>query len=119
MSIGRRLREEREALGLSQPKFAAIAGTTKQTLFSWETDKTAPSASHLAAFSAAGVDVVYLLTGQRMPKVESTLNDREREIIELMRRMSEADRLTLYRTATALAATTAEPPAAGDSLSRQ
>jgi transcriptional regulator with XRE-family HTH domain len=63
MSIGERLREERERLGMTQPAFAAIAGTTKQTLFSWETGKTAPDASQLSALAASGVDVLYILTG--------------------------------------------------------
>lgn len=66
MSIGERLREERDRLGHSQPKFAAIAETTKQTLFSWETGKTAPDGNQLAAFAAAGVDVLYVLTGDRI-----------------------------------------------------
>lgn len=105
MTIGQRLREEREALGLSQPKFAALAGTTKQTLFSWESDRTAPSAGQLAAFAAAGVDVTYVLTGQRQPSSESSLNGKERDVVKLYRRMSEADKLTLYRMADALAAT--------------
>lgn len=65
MSIGKRLREERERLGFSQPAFAAIAGTTKQTLFSWETDKTAPDAAQLAELAIGGTDVLYVLIGQR------------------------------------------------------
>lgn len=69
MSIGKRLRDERERLGLSQPTFAAVAGTTKQTLFSWETGKTAPDGFQLAALSAAGADVLYILTGQRSQPV--------------------------------------------------
>lgn len=65
MPIGKRLREERERLGMSQPAFAAVVGTTKQTLFSWETGKTAPDGFQLAAFATAGADVLYILTGQR------------------------------------------------------
>lgn len=65
MPIGKRLREERERLGLSQPLFAAHAGTTKQTLFSWETGKTAPDGFQLEALAAAGADVLYVITGQR------------------------------------------------------
>ena len=65
MPIGKRLREERERLGLSQPAFAAVAGTTKQTLFSWETGKTAPDGFQLAALATTGTDVLYILTGQR------------------------------------------------------
>lgn len=65
MTIGERLREERERMGMSQPKFAALAGTTKQTLFSWESGKTAPDGFQLAALAGAGVDVVYVLTSRR------------------------------------------------------
>ncbi|RKR66319.1 helix-turn-helix protein [Acidovorax sp. 94] len=65
MPIGKRLREERERLGLSQPAFAAVAGTSKQTLFSWETGKTAPDGFQLSALATAGADVLYILTGQR------------------------------------------------------
>ena len=65
MTIGERLREERERLGMSQPAFAAIANTTKQTLFSWETGRTAPDGFQLAALNATGVDVLFVVTGQR------------------------------------------------------
>lgn len=113
-----RLREEREALGLGQQEIAAALGVSLKTVGRWEKQIAIPS-DKLTCLSGLGFDVGYVLTGERRPTPESSLSDREREIIGLMRRMSEADRLTLYRTATALAATTAEPPAAGDSLSRQ
>lgn len=76
MPIGVRLREERERLGLSQPKFAAIAGTTKQTLFSWETGKTAPDGFQMARFAEAGVDVLYVLTGRRAPAGRNEMHGR-------------------------------------------
>jgi transcriptional regulator with XRE-family HTH domain len=65
MPIGERLREERARLGMNQPQFAAIAGTTKQTLFSWESGKTAPDAGQIAALAHGGVDVLYVITGER------------------------------------------------------
>lgn len=105
MTIGQRLREEREALGLSQPKFAALAGTTKQTLFSWESDRTAPSAAQLAAFAQAGVDVFYVLSGTRQPQPETSLSDQEKSLIDLYRTLSQADQQTVQRTVAALAAT--------------
>lgn len=87
MTIGERLREERERLGLSQPKFAAIAGTTKQTLFSWETGKTAPDGFQLAALGTEQVDVLYVLTGQRTGGVKPapTLTADEEELLALFR----------------------------------
>lgn len=64
-SIGSRLRDERERLGLNQSDFATAAGTTRKSQFNYETDARRPDADYLAAIAAAGVDVLYILTGQR------------------------------------------------------
>lgn len=87
MPIGKRLREERERLGLSQTAFAAIAGTTKQTLFSWETGKTAPDGFQLAALATSGADVLYILTGQRTggasaPPPPSAVSEGDRTLLD-------------------------------------
>ena len=97
MPIGKRLREERERLGLSQPAFAAVAGTTKQTLFSWETGKTAPDGFQLAALAATGADVLYILTGQRSQPVPPAqeLPRQEQEWLALYRNSSEEVRAAL------------------------
>ncbi|MGO2354659.1 MAG: helix-turn-helix domain-containing protein [Marinomonas foliarum] len=85
MSIGERIRSERERLGMSQPEFAKFAGTTKQTLFSWETDKTYPNAGQMAALTKAGVDVMYVLTGVNLPL------DYQRNIESMMKVTAEMD----------------------------
>lgn len=82
MSLGARLKEERERLGMSQPTFAAIAGTTKQTLFSWESGKTAPDGFQIAAFAGAGVDVLYVLTGQRSQPAIAPLSDDAKALLD-------------------------------------
>jgi transcriptional regulator with XRE-family HTH domain len=84
MTIGVRLREERERLDLSQPKFAAVAGTTKQTLFSWESGKTAPDAFQLAQLAGIGADVLYVVTGLRSGGVTPppALRDGEATLLE-------------------------------------
>ena len=70
-SIGMRLREERENLGLSQTEAAAIAdkagvsGATRQSQALYEKGKRMPDAAYLSAIQAAGYDVLYILTGQR------------------------------------------------------
>ena len=63
--IGDRLKEERERLGLTQPAFAEIAGAKKRTLIDWEKGVSSPTAVQLSALAAEGVDVLYILTGQR------------------------------------------------------
>lgn len=92
MTIGDRLRSARKELGLSQPEFAAIAGTTKQTLFSWETGKTAPDGFQLAALAAAGADVRYILTGARDGPAPERLSDDERAMLADYREASGAVR---------------------------
>lgn len=105
MPIGKRLREERERLGMSQPAFAGIAKTTKQTLFSWETGKTAPDGFQLAALSEAGVDVLYILTGQRMdsPAVAPVLSPRQAALLDNYEHTDEHGKKIIEATAFAAA----------------
>lgn len=106
MTLGDRLREERERLKLSQPNFAAIAGTTKQTLFSWESGKTAPDGFLLAAFAAAGVDVLYVVTGQRSQGAAEVdlLPADERVLVDAYRRCNADAKRNLIQTAALLSA---------------
>ncbi|SFU85657.1 Helix-turn-helix domain-containing protein [Paenacidovorax caeni] len=110
MPIGERLREERERLGLSQPKFAELAGTTKQTLFSWESGRTAPDGFQMAAFSAAGVDVLYVLTGERSG-AHPAHDAAEQVLLDSYRRCSAQARQHLIQTAALLAAGLPPAPA--------
>lgn len=65
MNFGSRLAEERKRLGLRQAEFADLVGTDvpKQSLY--ETGKRELRADYLARLPDAGVDVLYVLTGQR------------------------------------------------------
>ncbi len=70
--IGERLKEERDRLGMTQPQFAEAAGAAKRTLIEWEKGATAPNAVQLSALGAIGVDVLYVVTGERdLRQVES------------------------------------------------
>lgn len=60
-----RLRDERERLGLSQTAFAEVGGVQKRAQINYEKDERHPDAGYLAAVAAVGVDVLYILTGQR------------------------------------------------------
>ena len=65
MSFGARLKEERKRLGHKQAEFAALVGTDvpKQSLY--ENDRRELRAPYLSRIAAAGVDVVYVITGRR------------------------------------------------------
>lgn len=65
MSMGERIKGERRRLGLNQTDFAALAGVQISAQTNYENDKRAPDATYLAALAAAGVDVLYVLTGER------------------------------------------------------
>ncbi len=64
-SIGERLREERKRLGLSQDALCQIGGVQRRAQVNYEADERQPDAAYLAAVAAAGVDVLYVLTGSR------------------------------------------------------
>lgn len=102
MSIGERLRRERERLKLTQPDFAKIAGTTKQTLYSWEAGGSFPKADQLNELAERGVDVYYVLTGQRIG-LATTLSVRESALVENYRAAPEAGKLALDTTSASLA----------------
>lgn len=61
--IGRRLRKERNRLGLSQVKFAEIACVGSLAQLHYEAGKRSPDALYLFRVAAAGVDVNYVITG--------------------------------------------------------
>lgn len=65
MTIGQRLREERERLGYTQPAFAELASTTKKSQIDYEKDLTQPKAGYLASIAEAGADINYIVTGNK------------------------------------------------------
>ncbi|MCR4465861.1 helix-turn-helix domain-containing protein [Burkholderia sp. SCN-KJ] len=65
VSIGDRLRDERKRTSLSQRAFAERGGVTEKTQVLYEKGERAPDAVYLAQIAAVGVDVLYILTGQR------------------------------------------------------
>jgi len=65
MSIGDRLRAERQKLRLSQTAFAELGGVGKTTQVLYESGQRVPDANYLAAVAAHGVDVLFVVIGQR------------------------------------------------------
>lgn len=84
VSIGARLREERETLQLSQEAFGAIAGVTKKSQINYEKNERSPDSNYLAAIAAAGADVLYVLTGQRVvgPTSEQKISKGDRILLD-------------------------------------
>lgn len=82
MTIGLRLKEERERLGFSQTAFAGVGNTTKKSQIDYEKDLTHPKSIYLSAIAKLGADVLYIVTGERC---DSAMTSDEKELIELFR----------------------------------
>lgn len=63
MSVGRRLREERSRLGLTQAVVVAKTGISLRQQKYFESDTHKPGGAYLEQLAAIGVDVQYVLTG--------------------------------------------------------
>lgn len=73
MAFADRLREERQRLKLSQTALASHALIKKQTQLKYESGETSPPVSYLYWVEQQGVDIVYLLTGERIASSEDSL----------------------------------------------
>lgn len=67
VEIGDRLKLERQRLALGQAEFGAKAGVSKTSQFNYESGERSPDAAYLNAADSIGVDVLYVVTGQRSP----------------------------------------------------
>ena len=67
VTIGKRLKSERLRLGLSQTAFALAGGVSKLSQVRYEKGERYPDGAYLQRISGIGVDVLYVLTGQKTP----------------------------------------------------
>lgn len=93
MTIGHRLREERERLGFSQPALAGLAETTKKSQIDYEKGISFPKANYFEVIARAGADIQYIVTGVRS---SAALAGEELQLLQEFRKMdSETKRRTL------------------------
>ncbi|NMY95614.1 helix-turn-helix domain-containing protein [Pseudomonas proteolytica] len=105
MNIGERLKEERVRLGFNQAEFAAFAGVAKTSQFNYEKGERSPDADYLAAVSAQGVDILYVVTGERKRQAADSISDDASELLQVYEQVVDADRQILLRMASAFAST--------------
>lgn len=103
LNFGDRLREERTRLGLNQSECAAVAEVSKTTQFNYEKGERSPDAPYLAKVAEAGIDVLYVLTGNRASLNQADLSAEEADLLNSYRSMPEGDRVAIRRMAAALA----------------
>ncbi|MCC4613279.1 helix-turn-helix domain-containing protein [Xanthomonas campestris pv. esculenti] len=65
MTVGKRLKDERKRLGLTQEEMAVQLGLTRYAQLNFEKDINLPGGAYLLAAVDRGVDVMYVLTGHR------------------------------------------------------
>lgn len=101
--VGERLREERERLRLSQAAFGEIGGVKANAQGKYESSERFPGADYLESVATHGVDVLYVVTGERKPLPSESLTVEESLVLAHLRVLPEADRAAMARMATAMA----------------
>lgn len=106
VNIGDRLKEERERLRMTQESFSVAGGAGKRAYIRYEQGERLPDAGFLAALSASGADVLYIVTGQRSQALppEATLPQDEGALLVAYRACSPEARRNLIATAALLSA---------------
>lgn len=93
LGIGDRLLEERRRLNLNQTDMGKLGGVTINTYANYESNKRFPDAECLAKLYAAGVDVLYVISGVRNV---ATLSNLDSLLLEHFHQMdTRAQRATL------------------------
>lgn len=102
-SLGSRLREERERLGLKQDALGQLGGVNRNTQGNYEKGDRLPDAGYLINVAQVGVDVLYVLTGGRTPQPMEGVTAEEEELLRNLRMIPALDRAVVQRTAAAFA----------------
>ena len=90
---GDRIRIERSRLGLSQSEFASLINKQKMAVFRYEKGERVMGQDDLEALNKAGVDVYYLITGERSQP--DLLSDEAKELLKLWDNVEPSQRETL------------------------
>ncbi|MDR0234149.1 MAG: helix-turn-helix domain-containing protein [Zoogloeaceae bacterium] len=114
-SIGARIRQERERLGISQRQFGPMCGASRTTQRAYEHDETTPKSDYLDRAEALGCDKHYILTGLRdaraLPKTQrEVLESSSPEHLALLKAYNDAPDI-LKRAALAVLGVAGKPPA--------
>lgn len=94
-TIGFRLREERDKLGLNQTDFAKLVGQSRGSQAHYERDERAPDARYLSSLAEIGIDVLYILTGNKTPTSMDEVSMEEQKLIENYRAMDDSAKLNI------------------------
>lgn len=79
VGLGERLKLERQRLGLNQADFGAKVGVSKTSQFNYEAGDRSPDTAYLQQAFELGVDVHYVVTGQRIANDDAFVVIRQHE----------------------------------------
>lgn len=104
-SFSDRLREQRDALGLSQQALADGCSIALRSQQNYEKGLRSPDSDYLAALHEQGFDVLYILTGQRSQRLppEAALPPDERVMLDNFRHAPAAVQVGVKTTLSAFA----------------
>lgn len=88
VNFGIRLQQERLRLNLNQDEFGRMAGVTKKTQYLYESDSRVPDAKYLIALDKCGVDIYFILTGERKQPLSAVLTSEEQVMLNAYRDLS-------------------------------
>ena len=83
-NIGERLKSERRRLGLSQDKFAEAGGIRRTTLYQYEHGDRRPSLDFLLQSTSAGLDLAYIIFGERNLRLAGTVHIEQAELDRIL-----------------------------------
>lgn len=79
-TVGKRLKEERQRLNMSQDAFGKAGGVGKGAQINYESDSRSPDTAYLQGIDAVGADVLYVVTGHR--RIDKATTAHERHLLE-------------------------------------
>ncbi|WP_199543117.1 helix-turn-helix domain-containing protein [Paraburkholderia kururiensis] len=95
-----RLKRERLRLGLNQTELATLGGVQQHAQYQYEKGLRRPNSDYLGAIAAAGVDVSYVLSGEKGIRLE---NPDERRIVARLRTLDARKREAILALIEAIA----------------
>lgn len=96
MSIGSRIKERREELGLTQLQLAEALGVTSGAISNYETDSNSPKASILyRVFEVLHCDANYIFQDEIRERRENSASPEEMNLIKLFRSLDDYGRETV------------------------
>lgn len=85
---GKRLKEERNRVGLTQQALADLLGTRREIFSRYENGQVVPGGDVFERLATIGIDIAYVLTGDRLFEPAPSLTAEEQVMLDYFRAAS-------------------------------